>query len=130
MQLGLDENKEIEVPESYTEVGWYTYGPTPGEMGPSIVIGHVDSKTGPAVLYSLGKLAPGDRFTVTREDGSLALFEVDKLERYYQKDFPTQLVYGDIDHAGIRLITCSGEYDREAQRYDKNLVVYGHLVKE
>ncbi len=126
--LGLDGNKEIEVPDSYTDVGWYTYGPTPGELGPAVVLGHVDSYTGPAVFYSLGQLQPGDQVEIEREDGTIAIFRVDELKRYSQDTFPTQEVYGNIDHAGLRLITCSGQYDRKEERYDRNLVVYASLI--
>jgi len=127
--LGIDENREIEVPKSFTEVGWYEYGPTPGELGPAVVLGHVDSYEGPAVFFSLGQLRAGDRIEIDREDGSTAVFEVKTSERYPQSNFPTSLVYGDIDHAGLRLITCSGSYDYQSLRYDQNLVVYAELVE-
>jgi hypothetical protein len=126
--LGLNPDQTIAVPTSYTEVGWYQYGPTPGELGPSVIVGHVDSVAGPAVFYRLGGLAVGDRFTVERADGSVAEFEVSELRRVDQDTFPTRDVYGDIDHAGIRLITCSGVYDRGELRYSHNLIVFGRLV--
>ncbi len=122
--LGLAESGEVEVPKRYEEVGWYKYGPTPGELGPAVVLGHVDSVTGPAVFYSLGQLTLGDEIEIERADGSTAVFEVTALERYSQDNFPTQLVYGDIDHAGLRLVTCTGTFDRGVQRYSHNLVVY------
>lgn len=128
--LGLMENGEIEVPAGYTEVGWYTYGPTPGELGPAVVLGHVDSKTGPGVFMFLGQLAPGDLIHVDRNDGSVATFRVTSLERYNRDEFPTEKIYGNIPYAGIRLITCSGFYDRASERYDRVLVVYGELVPE
>lgn len=128
VELGLNSNNEIEVPKSFDKVGWYINGPTPGELGPAVILGHVDSKLGPAVFFYLGQLEPGDIINVERKDGSTATFRVDKLERYAQDSFPTSLVYGDINHAGLRLITCSGHYDRQAKRYDKNLVVYASLV--
>lgn len=128
VDLGLADNNEIEVPQSFEKVGWYIHGPTPGELGPAVILGHVDSYKGPAVLFYLGQLEPGDTIEIDREDGSTATFRVDKLERYPQSSFPTSLVYGDIDHAGLRLITCSGSYDRELQRYDSNLIVYASLV--
>jgi hypothetical protein len=127
--LGLLQNGEAEVPESNTEVGWYKYGPTPGEIGPSVIFGHVDSYTGPAVFFSLGQLEAGNDIYVDREDGSVAHFMVTKLERYPQSDFPTTEVYGDISHAGLRLITCSGIYVRGTARYTHNLVVYAKLVE-
>jgi sortase (surface protein transpeptidase) len=129
VELGLNANKEIEVPKSFTEVGWYIHGPTPGELGPAIVLGHVDSRVlGAAVFYYLGQLKPGDTIEIDRKDGSTAIFRVDELERYSQSDFPTKLVYGNIDHAGLRLITCTGTYDHSVKRYDHNLVVYASLI--
>ena len=129
VELGLAADNTIQVPKSFTEVGWYTHGPTPGELGPAIVLGHVDSRLlGPAVFFYLGQLKPGDMVEIDREDGSTAVFRVDKLEKYSQDDFPAELVYGNIDHAGLRLITCSGTYDRAEKRYDQNLVVYASLV--
>lgn len=125
--LGLLGSGEVEVPESNTEVGWYKYSPTPGELGPAVIFGHVDSYTGPAVFFSLGQLDPGDDIYVEREDGTEAHFVVTGLERYQQSEFPTALVYGDIDHAGLRLITCSGLYNRGSGRYSHNLVVYAAL---
>jgi len=130
VELGIDENKEIEIPDSYEQVGWYEHGPTPGELGPAVVLGHVDSLSGPAVFYSLGQLNPGDKVEIDREDGTTAVFEVKTLERYEQDNFPTSLVYGDIDHAGLRIITCSGTYNRDTLRYDHNLVVYAELIEE
>lgn len=126
--LGLNPDRTIEVPEGYEEVGWYRHGPTPGELGPAVVLGHVDSRDGPAIFYSLGQLAAGDSVFIDREDGTTAEFRVTELARYEQEGFPRELVYGDIDHAGLRLVTCSGDYDRNTDRYSHNLVVYAELV--
>jgi sortase (surface protein transpeptidase) len=126
--LDLNPDKTVGVPKEYTTVGWYSGSKTPGEIGPSVILGHVDSYKGPAVFFYLGRLDKGDTFTVRRDDGSDAHFEVDSLERYSQSDFPTDKVYGPIPFAGIRLITCSGKYDHATKRYSNNLVVYGHLV--
>lgn len=127
-ELGLQPNGEIEVPGGYEEVGWYTKGPTPGEIGPAVVLGHVDSYQGPAVFFSLGQLKPGDSIEIERQDGKTAVFRVDYFERYPQSEFPTALIYGDLDYAGLRLITCSGIYDRETSEYNLNLVVYASLI--
>lgn len=125
--LGLNADRSIEVPDSYEQVGWYQYGPTPGELGPAVVLGHVDSVDGPAIFFSLGQLEPGDSVFVEREDGMTAEFEVTRLERHEQSGFPREKVYGDIDHAGLRLITCSGFFDRGEQRYSHNLIVFARL---
>ncbi len=130
VELGLQENGEVEVPEGYEEVGWYTKGPTPGELGPAVVLGHVDSYKGPGVFLSLGQLRPGDYVYVDREDGTTATFRVTELERYDRSEFPKEKVYGNIDHAGLRLITCSGTFNRDAQEYNRVLVVYAVLVEE
>jgi len=127
--LGLTAEGAIEVPDSYTQVGWYKHGPTPGEYGPAVILGHVDSVSGPAVFFPLGQLEAGDDIIIDRADGSVAHFKVEKLERYEQVAFPTAKVYGDIDHAGLRLITCSGTFKKGEQRYTHNLVVYAKLVE-
>lgn len=125
--LGINDNGTIEVPENSEKVAWYRYGPTPGETGPSVILGHVDSLEGPAIFYSLGQVKKDDLIEIDREDGSVAIFKVVEMERVDQERFPTQKVYGPVPHAGIRLITCSGNYDNESQRYSHNLIVYGEL---
>jgi sortase (surface protein transpeptidase) len=127
--LGLQADNSIEVPDSYTQVGWYKFGPTPGEVGPAVILGHVDSYEGPAVFFSLGQLEVGDDIYVTRADGSTAHFKVSEMERNLQAAFPTAKVYGDINHAGLRLVTCSGSFDKGQQRYSHNLIVYAKLVE-
>lgn len=128
--LGLHADQTVEVPESFEMVGWYENGPIPGELGPAVILGHVDSKAGPAVFYSLGQLVPGDTIEVLREDGTTAKFKVTGLERYEQEGFPTELVYGNLTYPGLRLVTCSGVYDREEKRYSHNLVVYAALTED
>lgn len=128
--LGLRDDGQVEVPEQFDTVGWYEPSPAPGALGPAVVLGHVDSRSGPAVFYSLGQLIPGDVVLVDRSDGETVRFEVTHLERYRQDGFPTEDVYGNIDHAGLRLITCSGDYDRETGRYSHNLIVFAKMVTE
>lgn len=127
--LGLNEDRTIQVPDSYDKVGWYQYGPTPGELGPAVILGHVDSRDGPAVFYRLGQLTVGDEIIINRADGTIARFEVTSLERHQQNGFPTELVYGNIDHAGLRIITCTGIFIRGEQRYTHNLIVFAKLVE-
>lgn len=125
--LGLKEGGEVEVPKEFDHVGWYKYGPTPGSLGPAVIFGHVDSKAGPAIFFSLGQVKVGDSVFVDREDGTTAEFEILGLERYPQNDFPTNKVYGNLPYAGLRLITCTGTYDKGHLRYTHNLVVYAKL---
>ncbi|WP_443058982.1 class F sortase [Streptomyces sp. NBC_00388] len=108
-------------------VGWYRGGATPGERGAAIVAGHVDTKTGPAVFLLLRTLKPGELVNITRKDGAVATFKVDSVETFSKADFPDKRVYGDTTDAQLRLITCGGAYDRDAQDYVDNVVVFAHL---
>lgn len=128
--LGLLPDRTVSVPDSYTEVGWYSGGVTPGEIGPAVILGHVDSVDGPAVFYSLGQLVVGDEIEITRADGTVAKFLVTKLERHPQSNFPTIDVYGPTESSELRLVTCTGIFDHGKQRYSHNLVVYGKLLTE
>jgi sortase (surface protein transpeptidase) len=125
--LGLKADKTIEVPDTYTKVGWYENGATPGEVGPAVILGHVDSYEGPAIFWSLGKLKEGDEVEVKRADGTTAVFVVEYSQRFDQDEFPTMLVYGPTDKPTLRLVTCSGKFDKAAQKYSHNLVVFATL---
>ena len=127
--LGLNEDRTIQVPESFETVARYRYTPTPGEQGPAVILGHVDSYKGPAVFWPLKDILIGDRVYVDREDGSTVIFTVTEIEVVKQGEFPGNKVYGHTPYSGIRLITCSGYYDRQTQRYSHNLIVYGVLVE-
>jgi sortase (surface protein transpeptidase) len=126
--LALNKDGTIMVPNSFDQVGWYKFGASPGEVGTAAILGHVDSYQGAAVFYSLGQLKPGDRIYVTRDDGTEALFVVEYLERYKQSEFPTEKVYSKTEYPSLRLITCSGIYEKGIARYTHNLVVYARFV--
>lgn len=126
--LGLQDDGTLEVPASGFPAGWYTGGPTPGELGPAIITGHVDWGGQPGVFFDLGQLGRGDEIEVTRQDGSAAHFRITRVERFAKDQFPTHAVYGDLDHAGLRLITCGGTFDHQARSYRDNLIVFAELV--
>jgi sortase (surface protein transpeptidase) len=131
VDLGLDATGKLEAPQDFDRTGWYAAGPTPGEFGPFVIGGHVDSKSGPAVFYRLGALTKGDKVMVTRADGTVATFVIDKVGRYAKADFPTALVYGNTtSRAEIRLITCGGAFDRVTGHYVDNIVAFGHLLPQ
>ncbi|KDQ65797.1 class F sortase [Streptomyces halstedii] len=109
-------------------VGWFKDGATPGERGTSVVAGHVDTKTGPAVFLLLSTLKAGNTVDITREDGKVASFKVDTVETFSKADFPSDRVYSDNGTAQLRLITCGGLYDKKAKDYKDNVVVFAHLV--
>jgi len=126
--LGLEPDGEMEVPQGAYPVGWYRHSPTPGELGPAVVAGHVDWEGERGAFHGLQELVVGDQVLVDRTDGSSATFVVDRVERYSKTTFPTTAVYGDIDHAGLRLITCGGAFDERTREYLDNVVVYASLV--
>lgn len=128
MDLGLQDDGTLEVPPAAFPAGWYTGSPTPGELGPSIIAGHVRWNGDPGVFSALRDLEPDDAITVVREDGRAAVFRVTRVGHYSKPEFPTALVYGDIDHAGLRLITCGGPFDPQAGNYPDNVVVFAELV--
>jgi sortase (surface protein transpeptidase) len=127
MDLGLRDDGSLEVPPSGFPAGWYTGGPTPGELGPAIIAGHIDWK-GPGVFYNLHNLKPGDQVTVTRADGSKPAFRITRVAQFPKDQFPTKLVYGNIDHAGLRLITCGGSFNSQTGHYEDNIVVFADLI--
>ena len=127
MALGLQADGTLQVPTGGFPAGWYTGGPTPGQLGPAIIAGHVDMK-GPGVFYKLHDVVPGDQITVTRTDGSRPVFRVTGVKQFGKNKFPTNLVYGNIDHAGLRLITCGGSFNSATGHYEDNLVVFADLL--
>jgi Sortase family. len=130
--LGQTADGALETPAPgphYDEAAWYRHSPTPGSLGPAIVLGHVDSAAdGPSVFFRLGELRSGDRVSITRADDSVAAFIVDRVRRYSKDNFPTKLVYGNINHAGLRMVTCGGAFDDSTGHYLDNIVVFASLV--
>ncbi|MBL7552195.1 class F sortase [Frankia sp. AgB1.9] len=126
--LGLDPQGAIDVPTQWGDVGWYKPGVAPGAVGPAVLVGHYDSKTGPAVFYRLGSVLPGDQLVVVGASGASVTFVVDRLQEVSKATFPTQEVYGPVTRPEIRVITCDGAFDEHTHHYVDNLVVYGHAI--
>jgi len=128
-QVGLNKDGTIEVPTSYHQAAWYRLGPTPGALGPAVIVGHVDSYQGPGVFFNVGAMRPGQILDVARADQSVAHFRVDALNSYPKDHFPTAAVYGPINYAGLRLITCGGTFDEKTRSYESNIVVFASLIQ-
>lgn len=127
LSIGSSGRLDAPPPNDNNLVGWFQGGVTPGEHGASIVAGHVDTKTGPAVFLQLRFLRPGATVDITRADGTVASFKVDTVETFSKAKFPDKRVYADTPDAQLRLITCGGEYDKKAKDYEDNVVVFAHL---
>lgn len=128
VRLGLDAGGAMEVPQDPALAGWYTRGAAPGALGPAVIAGHVTWDGEPSVFHRLGRLRRGDEVTVRREDGRTAVFSVTEVSQFSKSRFPSRAVYGAIDHAGLRLITCGGTYDAARNRYLDNVVVFAELT--
>ncbi|MEU4404258.1 class F sortase [Streptosporangium sp. NPDC023963] len=131
MALSVDSKREIQTPplSRPNQAGWYKHGPIPGQQGPSVVLGHVNTKKGAAVFSRLKEVKRGDKIKVSRSDGSLAEFTVDGVEQVSKAAFPSKRVYGNTGEATLRLITCGGVYNSRTGHYTDNIIVYATLSK-
>ncbi|MFE7801416.1 class F sortase [Nocardia sp. NPDC057440] len=127
-ELGLNPDRTVELPTDFQVAGWYRNGPPPGDMGSAVILGHVDSYTGPAVFYRLSSLRPGDQVDVTRADRSVAHFLVQEVATYLKSEFPTHEVYDSRGYSALQLVTCGGEFDHTIRSYLSNVVAYTVLV--
>jgi hypothetical protein len=127
--LGMDSKGQPELPpfSQPRTAGWLRDSATPGEAGTSVLVGHVDTRTGPAVFWNLSAVKPGAPVEVARLDGSTALFTVDRVQSYPKASFPSAQVYAPAKDAQLRIITCGGSFDRKRAEYTGNVVLYAHL---
>ena len=131
LHLGLNSDGTMQVPSLTTsadEAAWYKYSATPGQIGASVIEGHVDSHRGPAVFFRLGALRPGDAVDVTLADGITAIFRVTGVREYLKSNFPAKSIYGPPGYAALRLITCGGTFDYASGHYLSSTVVFASLV--
>jgi sortase (surface protein transpeptidase) len=126
-RLGRAADKTVQVPSRWEVAGWYAAGTRPGDPGSAVILGHVDSRSGPAVFYRLRELRRGDLVEVARADGSTARFAVQRTEQYDKRRFPTDEVYYPTLTPALRLVTCGGEFDATAGHYRSNIIVFATL---
>lgn len=122
--LGVDRGGVLQPPSRNEIAGWWRAGPEPGENGPAVVAGHVDSAWGPAVFFRLSSLRAGTQVFIDRADGSTAVFTLYKVERHPKDAFPTDSVYGPTPGSELRLITCGGRFDDAGGRYLANIIAF------
>ena len=127
-KLGYNPDGTVEVPTDPNQPGWFKRGPTPGQHGSAVILGHVDSQDGPAVFYRLGALRKGDRLSVRLADGAVARFAVVSVATYRKSRFPARRVYGPRRYSALQLVTCGGKFDKKTGHYLSNVVVYTRLV--
>jgi hypothetical protein len=129
VRLGRERDGGMQVPVDFARAGWFAEGPSPGQVGPAVIAGHVDSKTGPAVFFRLRELRPGDTVQVERADGARLRFVVGRARSFPKATFPTAEVFGPAPWAALRLVTCGGDFDRARGSYRDNLVVFARLAR-
>ena len=128
--LGLAAGGAMQVPPpTSTVAGWFTGSPRPGAVGSSIIVGHVDSKSGPGIFFRLPELQKGDDVFIKRSDGTTAEFRVTEVQEYPKDHFPTDTVYGPTPDAELRLITCGGAFDSVTHHYLSNIIVYASQIR-
>lgn len=131
LRLGVNADGTVQVPPLTTsadEAAWLKYSATPGQIGASVIEGHVDSYHGPAVFFRLGALHPGDIIDVTLADGDTGIFRVTGVREYLKDKFPASVIYSDANYAALRLITCGGAFDYTTGHYLSSTVVFASLV--
>ena len=131
LHLGKNANGTIAVPSLTARVSraaWYKYSPTPGQIGTSVIEGHVDTYQGPAIFFRLGALRPGDRVVVRLADGVTAIFRVTGVREYLKSKFPAKVIYGPSNYAALHLITCGGAFDYATHHYLSSTVVFASLT--
>ncbi|MDA8386366.1 MAG: class F sortase [Actinomycetota bacterium] len=126
--LGINPDGTVQVPTDFAQPGWYRLGPSPGQVGSAVILGHVDSYQGPAVFFQLRSLHSGDAVEVTLADGMVAHFAVTTVAMYTKAEFPAQQVYASHGYAALQLVTCGGQFDRATGHYLSNIVAYTTLV--
>lgn len=122
--LGLNADGTVQVPTNVQQPGWFDLGPTPGQIGSAVILGHVDSYRGPAVFFNLRKLVAGDQVFVSLADGAVAAFVVTSVQQYLKTQFPADKVYQSDGTSVLQLVTCGGQFDHQTGHYLSNVVVY------
>jgi len=126
--LGLNADRTVQVPTDFQQAGWFGLGPSPGQTGSAVILGHVDSYTGPAVFFQIRTLRAGDQVNVSLADGAIAHFQVSAVAMYAKDQFPAQQVYAPHGDSALQLVTCGGTFDTHTRSYLSNIVAYTTLI--
>ncbi|WP_238547243.1 class F sortase [Actinoplanes friuliensis] len=128
--VGLAKDGSVDTPplKRHNEAGWFNQGPTPGQFGPALIVGHADTRTGPSVFHNLGKLKPGQKIEILREDHQVAVFQINSVEHYNKQKLPIKRVYADYSRPSLRLLTCGGNWLGGDEGYSDNVIVFASLI--
>lgn len=128
--VGIAYSGNMMVPNNFTDVGWYKYGPVPGQVGSAVIDGHVDNGLGLAGVFKhLEDIKVGDDVYVETKTGQRLQFVVTDIETYPYKHAPTKLIFGQDDVPRLNLITCEGDWVQGGHTYDHRIVVFTKLAE-
>ena len=127
VKLGLNGDGTVQVPKNTSQPGWYHFGPSPGQSGSAVILGHVDSFHGPGIFFKLRTLVPGRHIEVSLADGKRAIFIVTAVQTFLKSSFPTERVYGSHGYAELQLVTCGGVFNPRTGSYESNIIVFSVL---
>ncbi|MDD7942017.1 sortase [Actinomycetospora lutea] len=128
-ELGQDADRRLEVPRDAATVGHYAEGASAGEQGPAVYASHVVYRGAEGGFARLAEVEAGDQVIVDRSDGVTVVFHVDRVAQVDKDAFPTQAVYGPTASPELRLITCGGTFDTNADSYEDNVIVLGTALE-
>lgn len=128
IDLGLNPDGTLEVPDNFANTGWFSKGPQPGKHGASVVAGHIDSTDGPAVFYRLDELVEGDQVIVESPEGDTVTFQIETVEQFDKDEFPTERVYSFTPGPTLRLVTCGGPFNDTIGHYEDNIIAFARRV--
>jgi sortase (surface protein transpeptidase) len=126
--LGVDPDGSVQVPAGTSVAGWYDRGPRPGQPGPAVILGHVDSTRGPGIFFDLYRIRASSLVKVDRSDGSTVTFRITKVSRVAKTRFPTDLVYAPTLDPTLRLVTCGGSFDHARGSYRDNVIAFAEAT--
>src|ERR1700750_3334042 len=131
MDRGKTAEGTLQVPPltNRKQAGWYDKSPTPGSLGPAVILGPINGDGQPGIFYKLKDVKAGDQVRVARQDGQTAVFTVSHIDTVPKAAFPSDQVYGDPPDSELRLITCGGVFDPAARSYEANVIVYANLAE-
>jgi sortase (surface protein transpeptidase) len=128
IDLDLQPDGSVQVPDTAAKAGWYDRGPRPGQPGPAVILGHVDSHRRPGIFFNLYRVRSGTLVEVDRSDGSTVAFRITKVARVAKTRFPTDLVYAPTLDPTLRLVTCGGSFDHTRGSYRDNIIAFAEAA--
>ena len=130
LALGAGRHRSVQLPSASTpmQAGWFSGGPTPGQIGSATIFGRVAANHQPGVFARLYDLGPGDLVLVKRQDGSTVTFRVTHVEELSKGSFAGDAIHGDATDAELRLVTCGDTYDPASLSFRDNIIVFATLV--